>query len=62
MNANYRPAARIRPRSDSSGPRRNSRARKSITSRPRHPGGRWKSQLNRTSVPPSFVSVSVTRS
>src|SRR5713226_5048098 len=25
-------------------------------------GGRWKSQLKRTSVPPSFVSVSVTRS
>ena len=44
---------------DCSGPRRSSRPRNSSTRRPRHPGGRWKSQLNRTRVPPSSVSVSV---
>src|SRR5437660_831742 len=53
-------AARINARNDSSGPRRSSLPTSTPTMRPRHPGGRWKSQLNRTSVPPSLVSVSVT--
>ena len=52
-------AAMSRARSDSSGPRRSSRPSARATRRPRHPGGRWKSQLNRTSVSPSLVSVSV---
>ena len=53
-------AARIRSRSDCSGPSRSSRPRNVFTNQPRHPGARWKSQLKRTSVPPASICVSVT--
>src|SRR5438132_5744036 len=53
-------AARINACNDSSAPRRSSLPTSTPTMRPRHPGGRRKSQLSRTSVPPSLVSVSVT--